>query len=284
MLLLLKNTFVVDRNPVDVIINGRRKSKDMKNDIPVFIQILFKSCVALSKIMGGMHMVLVQMNIFKIHVSIQCSVAGVRKQLQHIWLTRLMRRIISVLVRSPFRKEVLKLVDFPAPESSSGCVITACHSPWSRLLVQWNLEHDFALIIVTGDTWVNRAKHVNRKGRGIPELREIITHLRTGGRLILTADAFIESKTCTIDFFGKTSHVSQTPYRLAKMANVPLVAVAPILINGKIRVHERLRFYPGQTDFSACQTMQSLLAFYEREINKFPEIWSTFVMGSLSKA
>ena len=254
----------------------------MKHGLPVFLKLTLFSCRFLAFIIAGIHNMMYLAGLSGLPLAIQNAGDGTFNALQKIWLTRFMRRVISVSVRTPFRNQTLRIVDFRSPVPHSGCVIATCHSPWSRLLVQWCLENHFALIIVTGSTWVSRAKTVNRYGRGYPELHEIVNHLRNGGRLILTADAFIDSKTCMINFFDKICHVSLTPYRLAKLACVPLVGVAPRLSGQYIRVHEFVRFYPGNGKSNGNEVMQSLLSSFEKEIMKSPEAWSTFVMESLS--
>lgn len=174
------------------------------------------------------------------------------------------------------------MVNFITPNTRGGCIITTCHTPWARLLVQWCLQKEFAIIIASG-IWIRRAKQVNKCGKGYTELRQIVNHLRSGGRIVITMDVFTDSKNCSLKFFEKECSVSLLPARLARIANVPIITVVPELSNQTILIHEGQRLDFNHSISTPGEIMQTLLTYFEKEIRKSPSIWSSFVQGSLSK-
>jgi hypothetical protein len=149
------------------------------------------------------------------------------KNLYNIWYARVVRRMLSVFLRTPLRKSTLGLINFRIPvPADSGCVIVICHSPWKRILAQWCLENKFALII-GGGKWSHRKKLIQRKGAGITELRNIIRHLQQKGRVILAADFFNSLSNCPVKFLGNKYNASIVHTRLAILAKVPLIVVIP---------------------------------------------------------
>ncbi len=86
---------------------------------------------------GGLHYYAVRSGFLKIPLCICIAPGGVYKNLQKIWFAQLLRRVVSVLVRSPLRIKTLRLVNFTIPATGdTGRVVVTCHTPWERLLVQ----------------------------------------------------------------------------------------------------------------------------------------------------
>lgn len=235
---------------------------------------------------AGLHYYTVYTGFLKIPLCIYNAPGGVYKNLRNIWFVRLIRRIVSMLVRTPLRIKILRMVNFTIPiTSDTGCVIATCHTPWARLLAQCCLEKDYALVI-GGDKWIRRIRLIYNQGRGFHELRHLVRHLRSGGRVIIIADVFKKTNSfsnCSAKFLEKDYNVSLLPVRLARIAGVPLMAVLPEFRNGTIHILEGPRFDLKILNSYSCEVMQNLLAFFEKEIKRDPSIWSPFIRESLSK-
>ena len=199
------------------------------------------------------------------------------RMLKNIWCARLVRRLVSILVRSPFRGHTLRLVSCSISlPSDSGCVIAICHTPWKRLLVQWCLENDFALVVANG-TWSGQKKLIQRQAKGFNDLRKVVRHLQQKGKVIVTCDNFNDLTNCPVKFFGNWSNASLVPARLARMAGVPLIAAIPILRNGTINIESGPRFYLNNPISDLSAVTQDLISFLEAAITNTPDIWSPFV-------
>lgn len=257
-----------------IFITGNKKL--MKRNIPLFLTNILYCCSFLSYIIAAAHYVILMTGLLRLPFCIYSAPGGLYINLHHIWFARLFRRVVSLLVRSPLRIKTLQLVDFTAPITNTGCIITTCHTPWARLLVQWCLQNKFALIIVSG-IWLQRAKAINKYGKGFPELRYLVRHLQSGGRIIITSDAMLNSKNCAVHFFEKECNVSLLPARLARIAKVPIIAVVPELRNQSILINEGPRYYLKQLLSNQGEVIQSMLTYYENEIKKSPAIWAEFV-------
>src|SRR5688500_7207753 len=161
----------------------------MLTNKPFYLRLCTLTCRLFSDVIAFLHYYTVRAGFVKIPLCFFNAEGGVYKNLQNIWFARLLRRVISLLVRTPFRSKTLRLVDFIIPPTdNTGCVIVTFHTPWARLLVQWCLENDFALIIA-GGKWIQRTSMIN-KGKGFNGLRHLLCHLRSGGRIIIMATVF----------------------------------------------------------------------------------------------
>lgn len=251
----------------------------MQSSKPLFLRMCLSSCNLISYLIAALHYSMVWISLLKLPLCIHNAPGGEYINIRQIWFTRLLRRTLSILIRTSLRNKILQLVDFPTPTCNSGCIITTCHTPWARLLVQWCVANEFALIIVSG-IWIQRAKQINKYGKGYTELKHLIRHLRSGGRIIITADAFLDSKNCSVEFFEREYKVSLFPARLARIANVPLIAVVAELRNQTIHIYEGPRFYFKHLISTPKEVMQSLLKYLENEIRKSPAIWSSYAYSS----
>lgn len=238
-------------------------------------------CSFFSHFITTAHYAMVRLGWLKIPGCIYSTLNGVYKSLHEIWIARLFRRVVSMLLMTPFRKQTLQLVNFPPPVKG-GCIITSCHTPWIRLISQWCRATDFAIMIVSG-AWIERAKPVCKNGKGVHELRQIINHLRAGGRVLIAGDVLVGSKTCAAIFFDEDCKVSLAPVRLARIAEVPVITAVTKLEDGRLNIREGLKFDLQAIKNNPNKTMKNILSSIEIEIRKSPSIWTTFVRKPLSK-
>jgi hypothetical protein len=242
----------------------------------------FIPCQFISHIIAFIHNLVVQIHLLEIPSYIRQAPGGMYKNLQKIWFARLLKKIISVWVRSPLKTSALKLVNFDIPiPAGKGLVLVTCHTPWKRLLVSWFFENQYALIIDTGRS-AKRKNRLKNLRRGHNELLHIIRYLRHGGRVIIAADVFNKSKDQPAEILGKAGNLSLLPARLARIAGVPLMAAVPILRYGRIDIQAGPLLNQNIHNSELRNVMQTLLGFFEFEIKKDPSIWSYFVNEPLS--
>ncbi len=243
---------------------------------PVYLNICLSACSLLSNISAGIHYCLISAGLLRLPLYILNAPGGVYKNLRNVWCTRFVRRIISALVRSPLRMSTFRLVNFSIPlPVDSGCIIVTCHTPWKRLLVQWCLKNDFALIIASGK-WKQKKNRIQRQGLGFNELREIVRYLQQKGCLIIAADNFNNLKDCPVKFLTHQHNVSLLPARLAVLAEVPLFSVIPVLHKGKIYINYGPQFDPQKMNIDSCSVMQNIVSYMDTEIKNNPSIFSSF--------
>lgn len=238
-----------------------------------YLRICLKFCLPLSYscalFQHGMSAIVLR----KVSLSLKFQGIGF-KNLCEIWYARIVRRLLSVLVRTPLIKGILGLVEFNVPVPlDSGCVIVTCHTPWKRLLVQWCLENNFALVI-GGGKWTHHARLIQRQGAGVTELRGIVKYLQQKGRVILAADFFNTLSDCPVSFIGNKYNASTLHVRLARMAGVPLMVVIPKLNGTSINFTIGPHFECTNLGLDVVNTTQSILSFLEKEIEGNPSIWS----------
>ena len=246
---------------------------------PFYFKMCMSVCSFLSFGSAGIHYLLIAASFLKAPPYILNSPGGTFSNLRNIWCTRFFIRSVSVLLRTPIRLSVLKLVNFITPLSPhSGCVVLTCHTPWKRLLVEWCLENDFALIVSRG-SWGSEKRRIQRVGTGFKELRDMVNLLKQNGRIIIAADIFNNLKNCPVNFNGISHNASLFPVRLARIAEVPLVVAIPTLRNGVINIDPQRQFDFKPLRFDASMVMQKIISFLDSEIKKDPCIWSLFVKG-----
>ena len=249
---------------------------------PVNKNIFFFFCFLPSHVLSGIHCLLFRIGWLEVPECIIEAPGGLYKTLQKIWFSRLLKKIISVWVRSPFRRQVLKLVSFslPAP-CEKGLVLVTCHTPWKRLLVRWFFENHYALILDTGKS-LKRKSRLKPLRKGHNELFHIIRHLRYGGQVIIAADVFNQSDDQPAEILGKAGNLSLLPARLARIAGVPLLAAVPVLRDGRIDIQSGPMIDEHILFSEERAVMQKLLGFFEQQIKSDPSIWSYFVNDPLS--
>ena len=253
----------------------------MQNQPPFFRIIGLPVCRIVSTPIAACHHFFVRAGWLKIPLCIRAAPGGIHKNLRLIWFSRVLRRVLSLLVRTPLRQKLLRLVDVEFPDLAEGSVIAMCHTPWARLLTQWCLQNNFALII-TGNEWDQKTRVIRNEGRGFTQLRQLIRHLQAGGKIIVMVDVFNNLKNCAARFLEKDCNISLLPARLAKIAGVPLISAIPEWCGETIHIHKGPWFNSDKTGMHSSEVMQTFLSFFENEIRRNPSIWSAFVRGSLS--
>lgn len=202
---------------------------------------------------------------------------GKFRVLKCIWYARIVKKLISVLIHRFVRGHLLALVNgrvsFP---SNSGCVITSCHTPWRKLLVQWCLENDFLMIAANG-RWTGEEKSIQLEANGFNGLRQIVRHLRQKGRVFIAMDTFNGLDNCPVSFLGESFNASTFPARLAKLAQVPLEMIVPVLSNTTIDIIHGPGFDLKSLNKNPSAVTRELVSFLEHEIRNDPSIWEPFV-------
>jgi hypothetical protein len=242
-----------------------------------YLILLLIICRAISYLFAGMHYIMIRSGFFSAPVYIAKLPHKEFKTLHCIWYAKLVRRIISFLVRTPIRKNILKLINFniSIPEHQ-GCIIVTCHTPWKRLLVQWCLEKKFALLI-GGGKWANRRRAIQRQGTGLTELRELVKYLQLQGRVIFAADVFNNLNNCPIKFLGNDYNASVFAERLAILTKVPIVTVIPRLSNTAIEFTAGPRFSTDGLNSNSTTITTQIFSFFEKEIENNPAVLSNYV-------
>jgi hypothetical protein len=249
----------------------------MQSRKPFYLNICITLCNLLSYVPSGIHYCMISAGLSKVPIYLLNVPEERYKYLRNIWYARIVRRMVSVLVRSPLRRSTLQLVNFniPLPVNSS-CIIVICHTPWKRLLVQWCLEKDFALIM-SNSKLTHCRKLLQSQGAGFKELRNIVKYMRLNGRIILSADVFNNLNNCPVQFLGNHLNASLLPVRLARVAEVPLIVAIPTLRNGTINFIPGPQFDLKMIELNSCSIIQSIISFLETEIKKSPSIWPSFI-------
>lgn len=238
-----------------------------------FLTKFISICSLFSYASACIHYCLISAGLSRAPLNISGQRRHVFTDLIQVWRARIVRRIISVLVRSPLRRPILSLVNLEIPvPADSGCVIAICHTPWKRLLVQWCLENNFAFVISNG-IWTHQRKCIQKQGKGISDLREIIKYLQEHGRIILTFDNFNKLNNCPVKFLGSRCNVSMFPARLARIAGVPLITAVPTLCDGTIQIKYGPRFDADNINANPENVMKNIIRFLEAEIKNNPGIW-----------
>jgi|GEM_PF-1477241 len=248
---------------------------------PLYLRILILICRLLATIIAAVYYFLFRIRLLKISSVIINAPCGLYKNLREIWCVRLLRRTISVFVRTPLRKNVLQLINFDPESILPGSVIVSSHTPWARLLTQWCVENNYAMIVGWGP-WPQRAS-IARHATGISEVRKLAKHLLSGGRIVIMADIFNDLNNCPVKFFEKPCNASLFPLRLAKIANTSLVTVMPALKDEAVQIHTGPQVSLNGPNNDAGKIMQTLLSYFEKEIKQDPSVWSGYIRGSLSR-
>lgn len=240
---------------------------------PLYLSLVTHGCDALSYISAGVHYFFLSTGILKVPVHVSAAPNGIYKNVRNIWCTRITRRVVSILVRSPLRTATLRLVNFSNKlPAESGCVIVTCHTPWKRLIVQWCLDNKIAMIISNGK-WTHRKRNIQGQAAGFSDLRGLVKYLQQNGRVIIAGDIFNRLDDCPVKFFENNRNVSLFPVRLARLAKVPLITAIPALRHGAVHIDYGPQFDNGLQQMDDRQVMQHLISFFEEEIKKEPGIY-----------
>ena len=248
---------------------------------PLYLRMFIFICHALAAVIAAIYYFLFRIGLLKISSVIVNAQVSVYKNLQSIWFVRLLRRTVSVLIRTPLNKNVLRLINIDPDSIVPGSVIVSCHTPWARLLTQWCVKNNYAMIVGWGP-WTKRAS-IARHATGFNELRNLTKYLLAGGRIVIMADIFNDLNNCPVKFFEKPCNASLFPLRLARIANTSLVTVMPALENEAVQIHTGPQVSLNANNNDPGKIMQTLLSFFEKEIKQDPSVWSGYIRGSLSR-
>jgi hypothetical protein len=249
----------------------------MQQRKPFYLSTGMAICNFLSYTLAGGHYCLLFTGLLKVPEYLLPVSEGRVQYLRTIWHARMVKRMASVLVRTPLRYSSLRLVNFNIPlPADTGCIIVICHTPWKRLLVQWCLQHHFATIISSIN--LTHGEKLNQiRGSGVTELRDIVKYLQLKGRLVIAADVFNDAGNCPVNFLGKNQNASLLPARLAALAAVPLIVAIPTLHNGTVHFINGPQFDVTLNKNNSCTTIQDIISFLDAEIRKSPSIWPSYV-------
>lgn len=255
----------------------------MKTKTPFYLRFSIQFCRQFSYLFAAAYWIGAQTRLANIPSCIREAPGGMFQNLRKRWFACLLKKLVSILVRSPLKSHILQLVKVDLPDKEEGgMILVTCHTPWKRLLVRWVHEHHYAWIIDTNKS-LERMNRMRRQRKGYNEWRHVIRHLRMGGRIIIAADTFNKLKNCPSAVMGKSGNLSLLPIRLARMAGVPMIAVVPELRQETIHIHQGPRFDREMLAGNPHNLMQNILGFFEGEIKRNPAIWSYIVNDSLLK-
>lgn len=251
--------------------------------LPLYLCLLLSLYGLLSSIMAHFHILAKEKNWTKIASSFAETSDGTYTTIRKIWMARMLRRSLSLFLRTPLRYGCTSLVDckIDVPHES-GCIIAICHTPWARLLAEWCRVNNFGLVLV-GGPWIQRTGQVNIPGGGFVGLRKLVRHLHSGGKVIVMGDTIGRSRCCAVNFFGKESMASVLPARLASLAGVPLLAIAPKLEDGMVTLQNGLTLGTDVIYASQDEVMQRIFSFFEDEILCSPSIWAPYILQSQNR-
>ena len=176
---------------------------ELRKKRPRYLVVLLSLYGLLSSIIAFSHLFAIERKWAKIPSCFAETTDGPYFTIRKIWLARMLRRSLSLFLRTPLRNGYMSLINFNLilPQES-GCIITICHTPWARLLAEWCRVNKFALVLV-GGPWIKRTRRVNIPGGGLVGLRRLVQHLRSGGRVIVIGDNIGRSRCCSVNFLGK---------------------------------------------------------------------------------
>ncbi|QEC57966.1 hypothetical protein [Flavisolibacter ginsenosidimutans] len=244
---------------------------------PSYLLFLLTVCGFFSALCAGLHCAVIKAGLLADPVYLAKRPTKRFSRLRLVWHARLVRRIVSLLVRTPLRKGVLRLVNFNVPlPGHLGCILVTCHSPWKRLLVQWCLDKNFALFI-GGGKWNDERERIQRQGRSVVELRELIKYLQEGGRVVIKAEVFNTLNDCRVSFLGKRCNASRFAERLAILAHVPIQTLVVKLSNNAIELSAGPQFFTEGLNAKSTMITTQVLSFFEKEIERNPAILSNYV-------
>jgi len=256
---------------------------ELRKKRPRYLLVLLSIYGFISSIITFTHLYAIERKWAKIPSCFAETADGPYFTIRKIWLTRMLRRSLSLFLRTPLRNGSMALINFKLilPQET-GCIITLCHTPWARLLAEWCRVNNFALVLV-GGPWIKRTRRVNIPGGGLVGLRRLVQHLRSGGRVIVIGDNIGRSRCCTVNFLGKECMASILPARLAVLAGVPLLAITPKLQNGMVIIHNGITVEYEEIRDDPDEAIQSIFKFFEDEILRSPSIWAPYILQSLNQ-
>lgn len=256
--------------------------ESLNHSQPLYLLFLIHLFVILSSFIVFFHTLFIKIKWVKISNIISQSPVGFKKTLQKIWFIRMMRRSLSLILRTPLRSKVLKLVNNKLILPESGCIIAIPHTPWAKLLAEWCRSKNFALVFA-GGPWIKRTGNVNVPGVGISGIRKVISHLRSKEFVVVIGDNENRSRCCHVSYLGKECNASLLPVRLAALARVSIVTVIPIFQDRRVNLQNGLIIKAEDVLENKQKAMQKMFSYFEKKINNSPSIYSPFILGSLNR-
>jgi hypothetical protein len=209
------------------------------------------------------------------------SPEGLKKTMHKIWFARMMRRSLSLILRTPLRPEVLGLVNNKLSLEKYGYVISIPHTPWAKLLAEWCRSNDFALVFA-GGPWIKRTGHVNVPGAGFSGIRKVVSHLRAKGRVVIIGDNENKSRCCHVSYLGKDCNASLLPVRLAALALVPIITVIPTFENNCVNLRNGPIIEIDETNLNKQKGLQKIFSYFETNFCASPSLYPKYIFGSLN--
>jgi len=244
---------------------------------PLYLRVCLFVCQVFAGIITTRHYFLIKSGIVRTPGWFHTNQDSNLKNLKNIWHARVIRRFISVWIRSLFRRDILKLVDLNIQlPQNSGCVIVTCHTPWKRLLVQWCLEKQNTMII-TSSLCSRKKRYIQNRALGFAELKKAMTHLHQKGQIVITVDRFNELKNCPVEFLGNYRNLCVLPVRLSRLGKVPLIMAIPVFREGVVKFIRGPYLNPNLNKSDPFAIMKNLIYYLENEIEKDPSIWPEYV-------
>ena len=258
-------------------------SKDIHLKRPRYLTLLLYLLEKISLMVSNFYLFALNRNWIKVPSLILESPYNYKCTIREIWFSRILRRTLSLLVRSPLKKGTISLINNKLKlPSQTGCVIAIPHTPWSRLLAEWCKVNKFALVLV-GGPWIKRTGSFNVPGGGFSGLKRTISHLRSGGCVIVIGDNIGRWRCCKIHFLGKDCFASFLPARIAESAGVPLLAIYPKFNDGMINIHNGFESRIEEIKADKQKVTQKVFDFFETEIRDKPSIYEPYVLRSLHR-
>lgn len=250
---------------------------------PRYLIVLLYLFQMFSSILSNFHTFALKRNWIKIPSIISQSPHSLNYTIREIWLSRMLRRSLSFLVRTPLSNGTLTLINYKLSlPTETGCVIAIPHTPWSRLLAEWCRVNNFAIVLV-GGPWIKRTGSLNIPWGGFSGLKHLIKHLHNGGRVIVIGDNIGRWRCCPVHFLGRDCYASILPARLAASVGVPLLAVYPKLEDGMINIYNGFEARIEELKANKQKVMQKVFTYFEEEIRCTPSIYEPYILKSLNK-
>lgn len=249
---------------------------------PLYLYLPIQLLSTLSIVITIFHVLLIKSKWIKISDIIFNSPEGYKKILQRIWFTRMMRRLLSLTLRTPFRSKVIKLVNNKLTLPELGCIIAIPHTPWAKLLAEWCRSNNFAMVFA-GGPWIKRTGHLNVSNASLSQIRKLVSHLNSKKYVVIIGDNENRSRCCQVSYFGKKCNASLLPVRLAALTNVSIVTVIPAFSNMQINLQNGTTIEADAIITNKQDAVQRIFSYYESEIYASPSIYYPYILGSLDR-
>lgn len=259
-----------------------KSAESIKYSQPLYLLLPIQLLNTLSIVIAFFHVFLIKRRWAKISDIIFNSPEGYKKILQKIWFTRMMRRLLSLTLRTPFRSKAIKLVNNNLTLPEFGCIIAIPHTPWAKLLAEWCRSNNFAMVFA-GGPWIKRTGHLNVSNASLFQIRKLVSHLNSKKFVVIIGDNENRSRCCHVSYLGKKCNASLLPVRLAALTNVSIVTVIPTFSNMQINLQNGTTIEADAIIANKQDAVQKIFSYYESEIYASPSIYYPYILGSLNR-